>query len=74
MSGTDGGVALCPLCLGNGNVPTESVGPLVRGLHRRMYGPCRLVRDASGRVMEIRQLSESEVQLLGSGVLEALPT
>lgn len=74
MSRSDGPVR-CPLCEGNASVPGLSVVPLLRLLARKMLGlpSPQLVRLTSGKVMEIRELSESEVQSLASGTLAGLP-
>lgn len=65
----------CPLCEGNARVPERYVVPLLRALVRRVVGlpSPRLVRDASGRVLEIRELGASETRSLDSRILAGLP-
>lgn len=75
MPGPDERLSPCPLCEGNGSLPPSSVVPLLKLLVRKSVGlpSPRLVRTSKGAVMEIRELSQSETESLGSRTLEALP-
>lgn len=66
----------CPLCEGNGELPTELVDPLLRALVRKRSGPSVgmwHIRLADGTIVEARILSDSEVALLGLATLPTSP-